>query len=67
MAGQQDDDLEAVPLPSSETQEEHDRIRRSNDLDQKLEREGKSSSHNRGYDEVADLKGVPKVDRAVDE
>ncbi len=67
MAGQHDDDLEAVPLPSSETQEEHDRIRRSNDRDQKLERDGESSPHNRGYDEVADLTGVPKVDRNLDE
>ena len=66
MADPEDDDLEVVPLPSSETQAEHDRIRKSNDLDQKLEREGKTSKHNRGYDEVADL-SVPDVERIVDE
>jgi hypothetical protein len=41
------------PLPTGETAEEHDRIRRSNDLDQQLEREGITSKHNRGYDEAA--------------
>jgi hypothetical protein len=40
------------PLPTGETAEEHDRIRRSNDLDQQLEREGLVSKHNRGYDEA---------------
>ena len=42
------------PLPTGETEEEHDRIRRSNDLDQRMEREGIESRHNRGYDEAAD-------------
>ena len=41
------------PLPTGETAEEHDRIRRSNDIDQQLEREGVISKHNRGYDEAA--------------
>jgi len=41
------------PLPTGETEEEHDRIRRSNDLDQRMEREGKVSRHNRGYDDAA--------------
>jgi len=40
------------PLPTGETAEEHDRIRRSNDLDQQLERDGLVSKHNRGYDEA---------------
>jgi hypothetical protein len=31
---------------------EHDRVRSSNDRDQKLEREGIESEHNRGYDEA---------------
>ena len=36
-----------------ETREtEHDRVRSSNDRDQKLEREGVQSDHNRGYDEA---------------
>jgi ATP-dependent Lhr-like helicase len=38
---------------SDETREsEHDRVRTSNDRDQRLEREGTSSDHNRGYDEA---------------
>jgi len=55
MAHKEDDDMTVVPLPTSETQAEHDRIRKSNDLDQELEREGRKSRHNQGYDEVADL------------
>jgi hypothetical protein len=62
-----DDDVTVVPLPSSDTQAEHDRIRRSNDRDQQLEREGKSSRHNRGYDEAADGPPTPTVERVVDE
>ena len=61
-------DVTVVPLPASETQAEHDRIRKSNDRDQELEREGKVSRHNRGYDEAAD--GVvrpPKIEKIVDE
>ena len=45
------------PLPTGETAEEHDRIRRSNDIDQQLEREGVISKHNRGYDEAAHRQG----------
>jgi hypothetical protein len=57
-----------VPIPASETQAEHDRIRKSNDRDQKLEREGKPSRHNRGYDEAADgVIPAPQIDRVVDE
>ena len=41
------------PLPEGETEEEHDRIRRSNDLDQRMEHEGVVSRRNRGYDEAA--------------
>ena len=48
-------------------EEEHQRIRSSNDRDQQLEREGKPSRHNQGYDETADGKGMPKVERVVDE
>jgi len=57
-----DDDMTVVPLPSSETQAEHDRIRRSNDRDQELEREGTLSRHNRGYDQATD--GVVKTPEA---
>jgi hypothetical protein len=62
-----DEDLTIVPLPSSDTQTEHDRIRHSNDRDQQLEREGKPSRHNRGYDEAADGPPQPEIDRVVDE
>jgi len=48
-----EDDQIQLP-PGDESQEEHDRIRRSNDIDQRLEREGIVSQHNRGYDEAAD-------------
>ena len=55
MAENENDDLTVVPLPSSETQTEHNRIRQSNDRDQETEREGKPSRHNQGYDEAADV------------
>lgn len=53
---------EAIVVPSSaEPEEERKRIRRSNDLDQKLEREGIEAPHNRGYDEAADGRVRPPV------
>jgi hypothetical protein len=68
MAENEDDDMIVVPLPTSETQAEHDRIRESNDRDQALEREGKPSRHNKGYDEAADgAAPPPKIARVVDE
>jgi hypothetical protein len=67
MAKDERDDMIVVPLPSSETQSEHDRIRASNDRDQELEREGKRSRHNEGYDEAADGKPTPVIERVVDE
>ena len=63
----EDDDLTVVPLPTGETEEEHQRIRSSNDRDQQLEREGKASRHNRGYDEAADGVPDPTIERVVDE
>jgi hypothetical protein len=68
LAENEDDDLTVIPIPASESQAEHDRIRKSNDRDQALEQEGKPSRHNQGYDEAAD--GVVKtaaVERVVDE
>ena len=56
-----------VPIPSSDTQAEHDRVRKSNDRDQRLEREGKTSPHSRGYDEAADGPPTPRVRHIVDE
>jgi hypothetical protein len=63
-----EDDMTVVPIPTAETQTEHDRIRKSNDRDQELEQEGKKSRHNRGYDEAADGKvAAPEIERVVDE
>ena len=66
MAKTEDEDITVVPLPASESHAERDRIRRSNDRDQELERAGKPSRHNQGYDEVADVK-TPPHERVVDE
>jgi hypothetical protein len=68
MAKNEDDDMTVVPIPASETQAEHDRIRKSNDRDQELEREGRPSRHNQGYDEAADgVVRAPEIERVVDE
>jgi hypothetical protein len=62
------ENLTVVPIPSSETEAEHRRIRSSNDRDQKAEREGKKNRHNQGYDEAADGKHPePQIERVVDE
>jgi hypothetical protein len=50
------DDAITLPPPGDESQEEHDRIRRSNDIDQQKEREGDVSKHNSGYDKA--VKGI---------
>ena len=68
MADDRDDEGQVVPFPSSESEAERKRIRSSNDRDQKLEREGKVSRHNRGYDEAADgPRPTPQVERVIDE
>ena len=57
-----------VPVPSTDSQTEHDRVRRSNDRDQQLERDGKASRHNEGYDEAADGSvRTPELERVIDE
>jgi hypothetical protein len=66
MADEDMDEMVVVPMPSSETEAEHDRIRASNDRDQALEREGKPSRHNAGYDEAADGIPAPALERVVD-
>jgi hypothetical protein len=67
MASDQDD-FTVVPIPSSETEAEHRRIRSSNDRDQKDEREGKKNRHNAGYDEVADGKRPdPRIEDVTNE
>jgi hypothetical protein len=68
MAENENDDLTVVPIPGEENEEERLRIRKSNDRDQQLEREGRPSRHNRGYDEVADgIAPDPAIERVVDE
>ena len=67
MADDDNDEMTVVPLPGDESEAEHARIRSSNDRDQKLEREGKVSRHNRGYDEAADGPPLPTIERVVDE
>ena len=69
MANDELEDLKVVPLPSSETEAEHERIRRSNDRDQRLEQEGKQSRHNRGYDEAVKGQAAPEpeIERVVEE
>jgi len=62
------DDLTVVPLPSSETEAEHRRIRSSNDRDQHDEREGRKNRHNEGYDEAADGKiSEPRLEDVANE
>jgi len=60
------DETLIMPPPGDDTQAEHDRIRRSNDIDQRLEREGIESRHNRGYDEAADgVSGPPEETQII--
>jgi hypothetical protein len=68
MAKRETEDMVVVPLPESETPAEHARIRKSNDRDQALEREGKPAPHNQGYDEAADgVAHPPEIERVIDE
>ena len=68
MADDELDDLTPVPLPGEENQEEHRRIRSSNDRDQEVEREGRPAQHNVGYDEAAKGRRPPaEIERIVDE
>jgi hypothetical protein len=67
VAENEDDDLTVVPIPGEDDEEERRRIRESNDRDQELERQGRLSRHNRGYDEAADGKRAPEIERVVDE
>ena len=52
-------EITVVPVPAVDSESEHQRVRSSNDRDQRLERDGKVAPHNQGYDEVAD--SVPPV------
>jgi hypothetical protein len=52
-----DPDGEIVPIPGEDNEAERQRIRRSNDRDQRAEQHGERAPHNEGYDEAAD--GTP--------
>jgi hypothetical protein len=60
MADNQRDTMSETPQQRrNETSDsEHDRIRSSNDRDQRIEREGEQSEHNRGYDDA--VQGVAR-------
>ena len=63
MADREDDDMTVVPIPGQEPDAERERIRKSNDRDQELERRGERSRHNAGYDEAADGIRPPEIER----
>ena len=58
MTDKPQDPVEVVPFPASDSQADHDRIRKSNDRDQELERQGRPARHNQGYDEVLPISHV---------
>jgi hypothetical protein len=53
------------PRANEDSEGEHDRVRSSNDRDQKREREGLESSHNRGYDEAVRGEDLADGDHAT--
>lgn len=67
MADNEDDDMIVVPIPGEDNEPERQRIRKSNDRDQEMERRGEPSRHNRGYDEAADGIPEPEIERVVEE
>ena len=68
MARNEDDNMTVVPIPGEDNEEERQRIRKSNDHDQEMERQGRQSPHNRGYDEAADGPSPPpEIERVIDE
>jgi hypothetical protein len=66
MAEQEPRDEKVVPLPGQESDAERQRIRESNDRDQRAERRGQTTPHNAGYDEAVDGTSRKPVN-AVDE
>jgi hypothetical protein len=68
LSDNEDDNMSVVPIPGEDNEPERQRIRKSNDHDQDMERHGKKSRHNRGYDEAADgILKTPEIERVVDE
>jgi hypothetical protein len=66
VADNEDDNMIVVPIPGEDNEAERQRIRKSNDRDQDMERHGRQSPHNVGYDEAADGIPTPEIERAVD-
>jgi ATP-dependent Lhr-like helicase len=56
------DDLVDTPDPGETRETEQERVRFSNNRDQALERSGRSSPHNRGYDEAVRGESVEDTD-----
>ena len=50
------------PRPNEDREMEHDRVRSSNDRDQAAERDGRATSHNRGYDDAVRGEKTEDVD-----
>jgi hypothetical protein len=68
LASKEDDNMTVLPIPGEDNDAERERIRKSNDRDQEMERQGKPSRHNRGYDEAANgVVRLPEIERVVDE
>jgi hypothetical protein len=67
MSDKPHDDVTLVPIPGEDNEHERERIRKSNDRDQQMERQGEASKHNRGYDEAADGIAPATIERVVDE
>ena len=63
MAKDPEEELTVVPIPGEENEAERRRIRRSNDRDQEMERNGEQAPHNRGYDEAADGAPATEIER----
>jgi hypothetical protein len=51
-----------TPKPNEDRDMERDRIRSSNDRDQAAERDGRTTSHNRGYDDAVRGEDVEDID-----
>ena len=51
--GNDADNLDREPIPSTDSDEKGEQVRSSNTRNQQLEREGVETPHNRGYDEAA--------------
>lgn len=62
-----DPEGEIVPIPGEDNEAERQRVRRSNDRDQRAERHGERAPHNEGYDEAADGTADARPVNPIDE